>query len=47
MSDEFLKNKYYSLSVPVIGEERAIKVFDLVSHIEASKDLSELMGLLN
>lgn len=47
MSDEFLKNKYYSLSVPVVGEERATKIFDLVSQIEASKDLSELMELLN
>jgi hypothetical protein len=47
MSDEFLKNKYYSLSVPVVGEERATKIFDLVSQIEASKDLSVLMELLN
>jgi hypothetical protein len=43
MSPAELRVKFDSLVIPVLGEERAKKIADMVASIEACTDINQLM----
>lgn len=46
MSESELRTKFDSLVIPVLGEERAKKIADMVANIEACSDINQLMSHL-
>jgi hypothetical protein len=45
MSDAEIRIKFDTLATPVIGEQRAQRIVELVANIEKSSDVGELMRL--
>lgn len=46
MSEQELRGKFDSLVIPVLGEQRAQQIADMVKQIENCKNIKELMSLL-